>query len=430
VNTAVAGSYTLTYTVTDSGGLTATVTRTVNVVNTAPTVTLLGTTPMSIVQGTTFTDPGATASDTQEGNITNKIVKTGTVNTAVVGTYTLTYTVTDLGGLSNAKTRTVNVTANTAPTITLLGTTPVRVVFKSVYTDAGATANDAQEGDITSRIVKTGTVNTAVAGTYTLTYKITDTQGLTATTTRTVIVDPNTAPTITLIGATPLYVVKNTTFVDPGATATDTQEGNITSKIVKTGSVNTSKNGTYTLTYKITDLEGLSATVTRSVIVQGNTAPTITLLGTTPMTVLQNTTFTDPGATASDMEDGNITNKIVKTGTVNTAVLGTYTLTYKITDTQGLTATTTRSVRVSNGSNTPPTITLVGPATVSIKKGKTYTDQGATASDAEDGNITNKIVKTGTVDTNKVGDYTLTFTVTDTGGLQATVTRKVTVTKN
>jgi pimeloyl-ACP methyl ester carboxylesterase len=430
VNTAVAGSYTLTYTVTDSGGLTATVTRTVNVVNTAPTVTLLGTTPMSIVQGTTFTDPGATASDTQEGNITNKIIKTGTVNTAVVGTYTLTYTVTDLGGLSNAKTRTVNVTANTAPTITLIGTSPVRVVFKSVYTDAGATANDAQEGDITSRIVKTGTVNTAVAGTYTLTYRITDTQGLTATTTRTVIVDPNTAPTITLIGATPLYVVKNTTFTDPGATATDTQEGNITSKIVKTGSVNTGKNGTYTLTYKITDLEGLSATVTRSVIVQGNTAPTITLLGTTPMTVLQNTTFTDPGATASDMEDGNITNKIVKTGTVNTAVVGTYTLTYKITDTQGLTATTTRSVRVSNGSNTAPTIALVGPATVSIKKGKTYTDQGATATDAEDGNLTASIVKTGTVDTNKVGDYMLTFTVTDTGGLQATVTRKVTVTKN
>ena len=92
----------------------------------------------------------------------------------------------------------------------------------------------------------------------------------------------------------------------------------------------------------------------------------------------------------------------------------------------------TSSVKVTWGDpnfiNTPPTITLIGsnPATTTV--GTTFTDPGATANDLEDGNITNKIVVTGTVDSNTVGEYTLTYTVTDTGGLSASTTRKVVVT--
>jgi hypothetical protein len=45
-------------------------------------ITLNGSASMSIVQGSTFTDPGATATDDRDGNITSKIVVTGSVNTA------------------------------------------------------------------------------------------------------------------------------------------------------------------------------------------------------------------------------------------------------------------------------------------------------------------------------------------------------------
>ncbi|MEI8130553.1 MAG: immunoglobulin-like domain-containing protein [bacterium] len=78
---------------------------------------------------------------------------------------------------------------------------------------------------------------------------------------------------------------------------------------------------------------------------------------------------------------------------------------------------------------TPPVITLVGDASVSISQGATYTDSGATASDDVDGNITANIHVAGTVDTTTAGSYTLTYSVSDAAGNPATpVTRTVTVT--
>ena len=78
---------------------------------------------------------------------------------------------------------------------------------------------------------------------------------------------------------------------------------------------------------------------------------------------------------------------------------------------------------------TPPVITLIGSAKVSVIVGSTYTDAGATASDNIDGNITSKIVTVNPVDTSKVGTYIITYNVSDTAGNKATqVTREVDVT--
>jgi len=75
--------------------------------NNAPVITILGDNPFRITVGNTFTDPGATASDAEEGDITARISASSTVNTSVVGTYTVTYTVTDTPGLSDQEIRTV-----------------------------------------------------------------------------------------------------------------------------------------------------------------------------------------------------------------------------------------------------------------------------------------------------------------------------------
>jgi hypothetical protein len=55
------------------------------------------------------------------------------------------------------------------------------VLVGDPYADAGATATDAIDGDVTSRIVVTNPVNTAVIGTYTVTYNATDRSGNKAT---------------------------------------------------------------------------------------------------------------------------------------------------------------------------------------------------------------------------------------------------------
>ena len=77
----------------------------------------------------------------------------------------------------------------TPPTLTLRGAPSVTLMIDSPYTDAGATATDTLDGDLTSRIVVVNPVNTALIGTATITYSVTDLSGNAATpVTRTVTV--------------------------------------------------------------------------------------------------------------------------------------------------------------------------------------------------------------------------------------------------
>jgi hypothetical protein len=74
---------------------------------------------------------------------------------------------------------------------------------------------------------------------------------------------------------------------------------------------------------------------------------------------------------------------------------------------------------------TPPVITLKGDKAKTISLNSSYTDEGATATDEEDGDIT--VTTTGTVDNNKTGTYTLTYTAVDAAGNESSDTRTVTV---
>ena len=156
------GAYTLTYNVTDANGNVAVeVTRTVNVVDTTvPVITLTGEATVTIEVGSTYTDAGATATDNYDGDITSSIVTVNPVDATTVGTYTLTYNVTDANGnVAVEVTRTVNVVDTTVPVITLTGEATVTIEVGSTYTDAGATATDNYDGDITSSIVTVNPVD-------------------------------------------------------------------------------------------------------------------------------------------------------------------------------------------------------------------------------------------------------------------------------
>jgi Domain of unknown function (DUF5011)/Putative Ig domain len=80
---------------------------------TPPTITVLGTNPLSLTVGTSYTEAGATCVDNKDPSCT--VVTAGTVNTATVGTYTVTYTATDAAGNVSSVTRTVNVVAAADP---------------------------------------------------------------------------------------------------------------------------------------------------------------------------------------------------------------------------------------------------------------------------------------------------------------------------
>jgi hypothetical protein len=83
-----------------------------------------------------------------------------------------------------------------APVIQLRGDATVNIIIDAPYSDAGATATDKEDGDITSRIVVTNPVNNALLGTYTVTYAVSDLAGNPAApVTRTVNVQPQPAAT-------------------------------------------------------------------------------------------------------------------------------------------------------------------------------------------------------------------------------------------
>ena len=156
-------------------------------------------------------------------------------------------------------------------------------------------------------------------------------------------------------------------------------------------------------------------------------APVITLIGDATISLTKGTAYAEQGATASDTEDGDVTSAIVIGGdTVDVDVLATYEVTYTVEDSDGNTTVANRTIEVSLGD--APVITLIGDASIRLTQGDTYTEQGATASDTEDGDISSAIVIAGdTVDTNTPGTYAVTYTVIDADGNTTVASRNVEV---
>lgn len=119
---------------------------------------------------------GVTASDNEDGDLTSRImIKTNTVNTKTEGSYKVVYEVMDSDLNTTTKEITVKV-GNSKPVITASDKTIK--IGDSFDPKNGVTANDKEDGNITSKIVvKENTVNTKVLGTYKVVYEVTDTYG-------------------------------------------------------------------------------------------------------------------------------------------------------------------------------------------------------------------------------------------------------------
>ncbi|MDP6083455.1 MAG: DUF5011 domain-containing protein [Verrucomicrobiota bacterium] len=276
-----------------------------------------------------------------------------------------------------------NVTDNTAPVITLKGEQSVTVNVGENYEDAGATAHDDVDGDITQSIEITGLIITAAPGVYTLTFNVKDKSGNAAVSeVRTVRVVDEVAPVITLKGEQSVTVKVGENYEDAGATANDDVDGDITQSIEITGMIITAAPGVYTLTFNVKDKSGNAAvSVVRTVRVVDEVAPVITLKGEQSVTVKVGENYEDAGATAHDDVDGDITQSIEITGLIITGIPGVYTLTFKVKDKSGNAAVSVvRTIKVVELG--PPMLTIArnanGTVTVTFD-GKLQTAVGVNA---------------------------------------------------
>jgi GH35 family endo-1,4-beta-xylanase len=262
-----------------------------------------------------------------------------------------------------------------AANVTLATAVPAHTVFQALSVPAGwscATPAAGGSGPVQCTVASLPAGATAV---FTLTVALADCAAsdastiLASATVSSTTADPNPAPNnsasagvqvsnappvITPLGALDTTVECHTSFVDPGATATDACQGPVA--VATSSTLDVNQVGTYAVSYDAVDQAGgHAAPVVRTVHVADTTPPVVTVLGPNPAVVECATGFIDPGATATDSCAGAVA--VVTTGAVDVNVPGSTGLGYAATDPSGNTGFGTRLVTVDD--TTAPTIDVV-----------------------------------------------------------------------
>ena len=376
VDTQVPGTYTLNYTPKDyAGNIGSSVTRTINVFS---PIKIVHHPDVSYVTSSNINSSYAKAGDTLSIEFTtNNIITSGTASilglnptiiqnghdfkasiivpsTPMEGYAIFDVQVTDIFGTTLSITEDdldFNVFVDTiSPTITLNGESNLTIYNGTIYVDQNATASDASYGDII--ITGVGTVDTQVLGTYTINYLAPEDYAgnIGSSVTRTV----NVLSPIKIVHHPDVSYVTSSNINSSYAKAGDTLSIEFTTNnIITSGTASilglnptiiqnghdfkasiivpsTPMEGYAIFDVQVTDIFGTTLSITEddldfNVFVD-TISPTITLNGESNLTIYNGTIYVDQNATASDASYGDII--ITGVGTVDTQVLGTYTINY------------------------------------------------------------------------------------------------------
>ncbi len=404
------GDTIITWTATDTNDLISTAEQTIRIADTTkPVITAPANVSTEATGPTTPVTVGqAAATDLADNAL--KITRSPETNNFAVGEHTITWKATDASGNEETDTQTITIADTTAPEITLTGTNPQTIEFGEGYAELKATATDLVDGDLTGSIAIAGTVNTSAVGQYTVTYDVSDAAGNAAVRkTRRVIVEDTMKPGITV---PELYTTEATATLTPLgraeygiATSTD---GDITDDAPEDFPV-----GDTIITWTATDTNDLISTAEQTIRIADTTKPDITAPANVSTEATGPTTSVTVGqAAATDLADNAL--KITRSPETNDFAVGEHTITWKATDASGNEETDTQAIAIAD--TTAPEITLTGAEEQTIEFGEGYAELKATATDLVDGDLTGSIAIAGTVNTDRVGDYSVTYDVSDAAG--------------
>ena len=330
----------------------------------APEINLIGSDTVRVERGSSasscyeeIASTTYTAVDGTEGDLTDKVVLTSDLDCQAAGVYSINFDLEDASGNKAAtKTRTIIVVLDrTGPVVTLQGADTMTVEQCGTFTDPGAVANDAVDGDLTSAIKVIGSVDPSTVGDYSLVYSAKDAQGNETVVNRLVMVRDTEKPGIYRLGnritdGMTINVQINQAFVDE-IYAQDPCNGNI--QLFRNpgynGVVNNQERATYPIVYNAADPSGNKATedgYTINYIVDDFIAPNIEL--NTNDTVYHNVNdpYSSRSVTVTDNYYAPTQVSLVRTGKVDPYTLGTYVETFIATDGSGNKTTKNRYIRV------------------------------------------------------------------------------------
>ena len=439
-----AGPNMVTLKVTDANGNTATATATVTVVDNIPsTVTTKNATIYLNASGqVTLTVAQVNNNSTDNCSIPSNgyILSKTSFDCSNVGPNTVTLKLTDASGNTATATATVTVVDNTPPTVnTKNATIYLNASGQAMLTVAHVNNTSTDNCSIPSNgyMLSKTSFDCSNAGPNTVTLKVTDANGNTATATATVTVVDNIPPTVTTKNAT-IYLNASgqamLTVAHVNNTSTDNCSIPSNGYMLSKTSFDCSNAGPNTVTLRVTDANGNTATATATVTVVDNTLPTVNTKNATiylnasgqvTLTVAQvNNTSTDNCPIPSNGY------QLSKTS-FDCSNAGPNSVTLKVTDASGNTATATATVTVVD--NIPPTVNTKN-ATIYLNASGQATLTVAQVNNNSTDNCSipssGYMLSKTSFDCSNVGSNTVTLKVTDANGNTATATATVTVADN
>lgn len=300
------------------------------------TILLRGPAELTLEYGQEISDPGAEARFQgkwifQKGISIPVTADYSQLNDRSLGTYTVTYEAGVLGA-SASVTRSVTLVDTTPPEIQLTSDPNSYTKPGDTYQEEGFSAIDFHDGDLTEQVTRTETEQA-------VTYTVSDSSGNTASVVREIRYDDPFAPVITLEGEMNMTVEKGETYEEPGYSATDDCDGDITDRVT----LSQEPEG---IVYTVFDSYGNKDTVTRTVTYIDTLPPQLTLSGEGELWLNAGDQYTEPGYEALDQGDGNLTEAVTVSGTVDCYHSGDYLLTYSVSDQAGNTSSQVRTVHV------------------------------------------------------------------------------------
>ena len=191
----------------------------------------------------------------------------GKVDENKIGEYKLTY-VANYKKKSKTFTKSVKVVDKTPPTIEISGSFD-KVCPNGKVNDLVIKATDNYDGDLTSKVESNTQDNKII-------YRVMDSSSNKTEKEVDIIVKDDTAPSLILNGDKTVYLGVGSKFIESGYVSIDECDGTLTENVTVTGGVDTSKSGTYTVTYQVKDSSGNESVAKRTVrVYEKNNNPSI-----------------------------------------------------------------------------------------------------------------------------------------------------------